>query len=173
VVKLSDADCKRVALLSGGHGLTVSELIENFIGDLVSGTYSNGSDERWLAQSWFDRCSFGMYPEHTFLHYLCMFGGLEECIELQESINDAQVEIKYIEENPEGYDPGEIESWQEEIEYWNEQLSDYFAEYRKDRKAVDQTLEDGLKRVMEWKAQYDKLCESTEIEKSPAGVAGE
>ncbi|MFR7868833.1 hypothetical protein [Ruminococcus bicirculans (ex Wegman et al. 2014)] len=45
-VKLSDADVKRISEKAAAHGLTVGELIENFIGDLVCGTYSNGSDER-------------------------------------------------------------------------------------------------------------------------------
>ena len=47
-VKLSDADCNRLARKCGEHGLTVGELIENFIGDLVDGTHSNGSDEKKL-----------------------------------------------------------------------------------------------------------------------------
>ena len=45
-VKLSDADCDRLARKCGKHGLTIGELIENFVGDLVGGTYSNGSDEK-------------------------------------------------------------------------------------------------------------------------------
>ena len=42
-VKLSDADVKRISEKAAAHGLTVGELIENFIGDLVCGTYSNHS----------------------------------------------------------------------------------------------------------------------------------
>ncbi len=38
-VKLSDADCDRLARKCGEHGLTIGELIENFVGDLVGGTY--------------------------------------------------------------------------------------------------------------------------------------
>lgn len=49
-VKLSDADVKRISEKAAAHGLTVGELIENFIGDLVCGTYSNGSDE--ILTSW-------------------------------------------------------------------------------------------------------------------------
>ena len=49
-VNLSDADVKRLAEKSGEGGLTISELLENFIGDLVDGTYSNGSDERMYAE---------------------------------------------------------------------------------------------------------------------------
>ena len=38
-VKLSDADCDRLARKCGEHGLTIGELIENFVEDLVGGTY--------------------------------------------------------------------------------------------------------------------------------------
>ena len=51
-LNLSDADCDRLSDLCGEHNITVSKLLENFIGDLVEGTRSNGSDERELAQSW-------------------------------------------------------------------------------------------------------------------------
>ena len=44
-VKLSDADCDRLARKCGEHGLTIGELIENFVGDLVGGTYSNGTQQ--------------------------------------------------------------------------------------------------------------------------------
>ena len=54
-MKLSDADCDRLARKRGEHGLT--------IGDLVGGTYSNGSDERDYADQW-----FGMFPEPTLLN---------------------------------------------------------------------------------------------------------
>ena len=69
-VKLSDADCDRLARMCGEHGLTIGELIENFVGDLVGGTYSNGSDERDYANQWFERCFFGMFPEKTLLNWL-------------------------------------------------------------------------------------------------------
>ena len=43
-VKLSDADCKRVLAAAGQYGMTVGELLEKFIADLVDGTFTNGSD---------------------------------------------------------------------------------------------------------------------------------
>ena len=74
-LKLSDEDVKRISEKAGAVGLSVAELIENFIGDLVCGTYSNGSDERMYAEQWFERCGFGMFPENTFLRYLVEWGG--------------------------------------------------------------------------------------------------
>lgn len=46
MLKLSDADVRRIYEKAGGAGMTVSELLQNFIGDLVCGTYSKGADER-------------------------------------------------------------------------------------------------------------------------------
>lgn len=51
-LKLSDADCDRILQLTASYGLTVSEVLENFVADLVGGTCTNGSDERSLAQDW-------------------------------------------------------------------------------------------------------------------------
>lgn len=59
-LNLSEADMERIRKKAGDAGLTVSELLENFVGDLIDGTYSNGSDERMYAQRWFDRCWFAM-----------------------------------------------------------------------------------------------------------------
>ena len=52
VLKLSDADCDRILQKAASHGMTVSGLLESFIGDLVDGTFTNGSDERYLAEDW-------------------------------------------------------------------------------------------------------------------------
>jgi hypothetical protein len=58
ILNLSDADMKRISEKASDAGLTVAELLQNFIGDLVDGTYSNGSDERMRANQWFNRCWF-------------------------------------------------------------------------------------------------------------------
>ena len=69
-LKLSDDDCDRILRKAGSSGLTVAQLLENFIGDLVGGTYYNGSDESMYAELWFDRCWFGMFPGKTLLRHL-------------------------------------------------------------------------------------------------------
>ncbi|MGN0108293.1 MAG: hypothetical protein ACI4A5_11440 [Hominilimicola sp.] len=56
-------------------GIKASELLENFIYDLVGGTYTNGPDEIMYANDWFDRCSFDNCNRNTFLKYL-----YDECI---------------------------------------------------------------------------------------------
>ena len=104
-VKLSDADCDRLARKCGEHGLTIGELIENFVGDLVGGTYSNGSDERDYADQWFERCWFGMFPKQTLLnHLLCWGYEPKDYLDTLDNIETAQEEKKYLEEHPEEAD---------------------------------------------------------------------
>ena len=85
-VNLSDADVRRLAEKSGEGGLTISELLENFIGDLVDGTYSNGSDERMYAEQWYQRCWFAMFSDDTFLKFLLLWGDLDDYIDLMDEL---------------------------------------------------------------------------------------
>ena len=127
-VKLSDADCERLVRKCGEHGLTVGELMENFIGDLVGGTYSNGSDERMYADQWFERCWFGMFPEQTLLnHLLCCGYDPEDYLDIMDNIETAKEEKKYLEEHPEEaneeaqYLDSDIEEWEEELKSMKEE----------------------------------------------------
>ncbi len=69
-VNLSDADVKRLYKKAAEASLTPEELFENFVGDLVDGTYSNGSDERMCAEEWYNRCWFSFDYFNSFLAYL-------------------------------------------------------------------------------------------------------
>lgn len=80
-LKLSDADYRRIAEKAAEAELTAEELLESFIGDLVRGTYSNGSDERELANQWYDRCGYSYYNNHSFLHYLISEYALDDFVD--------------------------------------------------------------------------------------------
>lgn len=100
-LNLSDNDVERLAIKAGKYGLTSSELLENFIADLVNGTYSNGSDERMYAAQWADRCWFSFEPEKNLIQYLC---DSWEChfsdfMNILERINDIESDIKTAENN--------------------------------------------------------------------------
>lgn len=97
-IKLSDADVQKLWEKAGSVGISVSELLESFVGDLVDGTYSNGSDERDLANEWFDRCGFGMFPENTFLRFLIQNDNVEDFMELFINIEDSEKIIAVKEE---------------------------------------------------------------------------
>lgn len=70
-IELSKADLRSLCCKAGSVGLTVGELLENFINDLIIGERSNGSDERMYAEQWFQRCWFSIdYGTSSFLSYL-------------------------------------------------------------------------------------------------------
>lgn len=100
VVKLSDADCEKISILCGRAGLTVSELIEAFIGDLVDGTHSNGSDERDLAEQWYERCGYEMANrEHLLYHLLDNHYDPEDYIGILDEIESVKEDIKVTEKH--------------------------------------------------------------------------
>lgn len=72
-IDLSDADCHRIIERCAECGITVGDLISNFIGDLICGTCPNGSDEREYANQWFNRCWFA-HREKTLLCHLLDYG---------------------------------------------------------------------------------------------------
>lgn len=84
VLKLSDADAERLAKRAGQYNLTAAELLENFIGDLIGGTYSN--------ESW-----FALELDKSLIAFLC--GGLwydiDGLIASLESIESIKSDVEY------------------------------------------------------------------------------
>lgn len=149
-LKLSDADCERIAKKVGKNGLTVGKLIENFIVDLIDGTYSNGSDERRIADEWFERCWFGMFPEETLLRHL-----LECCIDVEDFLS-AYDELKYYEANPQEFAEEMKEAKENGEELWfKEDYHDYTDEFFSKHKDVD--IEKEIELCRKWLADLQKL----------------
>lgn len=121
VLKLSDADCDRILQKATRHSMTVSELLESFIGDLVDGTFTNGSDERYLAEDWFNRCGFERDDKRTLLwHLLEQNADLENFIELYEENEEYKSHPEEFEEQREEYEmePGDTFDFEDELQYW-------------------------------------------------------
>lgn len=49
-IQMSDEDAEKLSALAANHGKTVSELLSGFVGDLICGSQTNGSDEREFAE---------------------------------------------------------------------------------------------------------------------------
>lgn len=151
-LSLSDADIVRVSEKAASVGLTVAELLQNFIGDLTDGTYSNGSDERMLANQWFDRCGFSFEPERTFLVFLIEWGNLQPVIDTLDYIAECERDLQ------DATDPEERDAIQEDIDYQREQIEDYYKEYE-DTVKQPQPKEDALESVRAYKDRLEKLRE--------------
>lgn len=150
-LKLSDADCKRIANKVGKHGITIGQLFENFIGDLVFGTYSNGSDERYMAEQWFQRCWFGMFPEETLLRYL-----LENCINVEDFLCIYD-ELKYYQANTEEYveEIKEAKENGEEMLDFEQEYHDHIDEFIDNHKDID--IEKEIELCRKWLADFQNL----------------
>lgn len=148
-LKLSDADTVRITERAASVGLTVSELLESFIGDLIDGTYSNGSDERMLANQWFERCGFSFMYERTFLTFLIEWGNIQPVLDTLEYIEDCRSDLEDAtdEEKP------DIEA---EIARETEELKDYYKEYVDTVKDA-QSYEDALELVRAYKDRLETL----------------
>lgn len=150
-LKLSDADCERISKKVGKHGLTVGQLLENFIGDLVGGTYSNGSDERYRAEQWFERCWFGMFPEETLLLHLLEWGH-----DVDDFLNTYD-ELKHYEANPQEYDDEVKEAKEngEEMLWFEQEYHDYTDEFFNSHKDAD--IEKEIELCRKWLTDLKNL----------------
>lgn len=138
-IKLSDADCERIFNLCGKHNITVACLLENFIGDLVGGTYTNGSDERDFAGKYFERCWFGRYPETTLLNWLLNMGYdiYDDFLEIIDNIESGYAELEDYQKDPTVFDEEEIEFLKGDIEDWEKEISEIKSDFLKDNKEAD------------------------------------
>lgn len=163
--KLSDADVDRITKMAGEVGLSVGELLEYFISDLVGGTYSNGSDERDLVENWFERCWFGMFPENTLLRYFLdeIYQDPYEFLDLLNDIRGSIHILKGYKEHPETDEKIELrEVLKDDILCLKESNEEYheiidpFLEKAKDKPTFD--LEKELNLVVTWvKEKMDLL----------------
>lgn len=164
-VKLSDADVKRLYSVAGSVNLTPGELLEQFIGDLVDGTYSNGSDERERANSWLERCWFGMFPEYTFLRYLIEWGEIEYYLDDMDDLETAREELEYLqgeeyakEEPDEEIRNQEIKDAKEWMKEAEERIQEYYNEYKESADDPEE-LEKAMQGVKKWSQERKKTLE--------------
>lgn len=187
-INLSDADVERLFEKAYSNGLTPSELIEGFLGDLLDGTYSHGSDERDLADEYFERCGYDMGTELTFLRWALEMNYCDDIIDLLDD-RDAGLEILADWEkdisSPEpredmtleeikkemAEDEEVLQSIQEELlSYYNE-----YAEYMKRRGEEPQPLEDGIEEIRQYHrtliemrdSEEDKGCDEDNEDEQP------
>lgn len=173
-LNLSDADVKRIAKAAGAYGLTVSELLENFIGDLVAGTYSNGSDERMYAEQWAERCWFSLDPEKNLVQYLCTEAweyDFSDLMDILERIDDIKSDIEITEKHIAEPD----DKWQdlvyhkynddrtsyESIPCYNS-VEEYVASEKQDLVNYQEALEESLEELKNYRNSFDTYMDGKE-----------
>lgn len=154
-VKLSDADCERLTNLCGRHNMIIGELLENFIGDLVGGTYSNGSDERMYANMWFRRCYFSWSADETLLRYMLDMWDVEDFLTLCD-------EIDHYKEHPEEYedDIADAKACNEELLWFEREYNDYIEGYVQKHPEADMQKE--IEAIRKWYSEKEQLLGNEE-----------
>ena len=93
-IKLSDENCEKLFRKCGECGLTVRELIEQFINDLVEDSWS---DEALYLNRWFERCYLGKFIEPTLLnHLLYRMYEPTRYLELLDNLKEAEEDKVYL-----------------------------------------------------------------------------
>ena len=159
-VNLSDADVRRLAEKSGEGGLTISELLENFIGDLVDGTYSNGCVERMYAEQWYQRCWFAMFSDDTFLKFLLLWGDLDDFIDLMNEMESSKKEMAEVTADAENCSAEERDELQEYINDLQKEIDYYWGKFlERKRQKESYVFEKEIKNIMAWKSQLDTILD--------------
>jgi predicted house-cleaning noncanonical NTP pyrophosphatase (MazG superfamily) len=159
-VRLSEKDCMKLFERCGSSGITVSQLFESFIGDLIDGTYTNGSDERMLAGKWFDRCWFGMFPQKTLLNHLIECGyDPEEYFEMIIQLDTAIKETDYLNKHPEEKEAGDAEFFSKMISDCREEIKSMTDGWKMEE---DTDLSEEIRRVASWIDEKNRFINGVE-----------
>lgn len=152
-IRLSDADCVRLAEKAGSVNLSVGDLLKYFVSDLICGTQSNGSDERDLAEQWFERVGFEQLADNTFLRWLIRYDDVREFIGHYDLMKECEDDLT-------SDDPSDSrEANQQEIAYQKEWLEDVYHEYATDlgsEKWVE-PYDAAVERVLRWDKELRDL----------------
>lgn len=163
-IDLSDSDLNSLIKKAENAGITVNELLGCFIGDLVAGARSRGSDERNLANMWFERCGFEYVAANSFLRFALWNEILEDIIELYEDIQSAKKEILECTTYPENHSAEDLQLLQENLTYCQQEMMRYWNEYMGtiwEHEPTDpgKTLEEEIVKLVCWKENSHKILE--------------
>lgn len=158
VLELSDADVKRLYEKTAADGITPAELLQGFIGDLLDGTYSHGSDERLLASAYYDRCGHELNRTGSLLEWALREYRLNEITDALEEIDNTAGDLSYYEQHPDDPDgtPDQIsrlKKWKAEAEG---DLQKLYEEYKAEEENP-QSLEEGIKGIRRYIQELENL----------------
>lgn len=137
-LRLTDDDCKRLMNRCSYAGMSVPELLEQFIADLTGGAFCNGSDECELVTKWYFRSQFCPCNPANLIQWTAVnLYGLSSLSQLLEDIESAVECLKDYEINPERYDDEEIIFCKEDLLDWQDELRDIKTQYMHDNPLAD------------------------------------
>lgn len=149
-LELPEEDLKDILFKVAADGTTLNELLEGFISDLVCGAH-HGSDECDRAIAYYDRCSYGLGQEDSFLRFLLKSGYMDEYLALLDDIKTYQ-----------GWELQDGEVYGKELAAAAEEKASYYEEWAEGYKVPPQTIEEAYQQVEEWREGYEAFMKSCE-----------
>ena len=147
-LSLSDADFRRLWEIAEKAGMTAGGLLASFVGDLVGGTYTNGSDERMYAQSWYERCGFSCTAPKTFLLYLLKTGDIDGFVEAYREMEGMRLELAECGDQEEKDYIEFLENEIEELQSGTKEIFSSFLTWCGDE--AHGNYDDEIKKVLTW-----------------------
>lgn len=163
-LELSDADVKRLYEKTAADGITPAELLQGFIGDLLDGTYSHGSDERELASAYYDRCCYEFSRTGSLLEWALYDYRLDDIADALEQIDDAAGDIEYYAQHPDDPDgtPDQIQELHDIKAEAESELQDIYSEYAAGNKEP-QPLSEGIAAIRRYMGELQSMTERGNI----------
>lgn len=149
VLELSDADVERLYEKAYSSSATPEQVLKDFVGNLVCGTYTSGSDEVETANAYFGRTYWAL--EGDFLAWAMEEYQLDDVKEAMEIRDDASENLEYYAEHPESADPDDIEGAEEQHKAAESELREiyeiYVREMEQHKSGVIQNYEEAINSV--------------------------
>lgn len=163
-LELSDADVKRLYEKTAADGITPAQLLEGFIGDLLDGTYTHGSDERELASAYYDRCCYEFSRTGSLLEWALADYRLDDIADALEQIDDAAGDLEYYAQHPDDPDgtPDFINKLQGYISEAESELQEIYSEYAAG-KDKPQPLSEGIASIRRYMGELQSMTERGNI----------
>lgn len=152
-LKLTGEDADRICRKAGEAEITVTELLQEFIGDLIHGRHTGGSDERDCADMWFNRRYSMLCDNNDFVRYALMYYNVDELLRVQESIEEYE-EMLQDEEYEEDWD-----GLRENVEAWKSELEEVYAGFLEwsEPKKAEKNLDEDMQRLAAWKEGVERF----------------
>jgi hypothetical protein len=158
VLKLTDSEAKELYEKAGVYGLTPSGLLEGFIADLINGQYSNGSDERGLANTWIERAYNSPYK--VFTQWLLESGNMNYFYDCYKAKVEAEADLEDLKEESDSA-PQELEDLQSEIRYQEDNLEDLYNDFSRNEDYMKAGKELDFESALEWYKGKERFIERT------------
>ena len=164
-LELSDADVKRLYEKAYSNGTTPAEMMQSYLGDLLDGTYTRGSDERMYANQYFDRCCYDLWLDNRdFLQWSLYYDRLDSIADALETIDYASGDLAYYEKHPDDPDgtPDFLENLRKCQASAENDLKEIYAEYKADYQQA-QPFNDGIETIKKYLHELQSMIERGEI----------